>query len=338
MGKSSSAPAAPDPYQSAQAQYQFGTQAAAYNKALGAGTTIGPTGQQTMRQTGTDPNTGAPIYTNTTSLSPAQQAIFNLQQANQTTSGQTAAGLAGQAQRSLGQPLPGNVAPTSVQMGINTANVPGIIGAGDLNNFTRQQQQAAYANQTQYLDPQFGQQKEQLDAQLQNAGAHPGDPAYNNAMTLFNNQKQQAYQSAFNNSQQTGLAAQQALYGESANTNQQMFGQSAAEQQAANAAAGQQYGQELQGLQTQLALRDQPLNEYNAAEGGVSANLPSFGLGGSGGGGGGGAVSAPDIMQAFQNQYQGQLAGYNANVASTNADVGAGASLAASYLMYLALA
>jgi hypothetical protein len=34
-------------------------------------------------------------------------------------------------------------------------------------------------------------------------------------------------------------------------------------------------------------------------------------------------------MSAFQNQYQGQLAGYNANVASTNTDIGAGASLAA---------
>jgi hypothetical protein len=332
MGKGS-APAAPDPYQSASAQYQYGTQAAAYNKALGSGTTVTPTGQQTQQQTGTDPKTGAPLYTTTQSLTPAQQAIFNLQQGNQTETGQTASSLAGQAQQSLGQPLPGNVAPTSVQMGINASGVPGIAGAGDLASFTNQSRDAAYQQQSQYLDPQYAQGQEQLDAQLRNSGAHPGDPAYDNAMKLFTNQKQQAYQSAFNNANQQGLAEQQSLYGESANTNQQMFGQSAAEQAAANQAAGQQYGQELQGLNTSLALRDQPLNEYNAAEGGVSANLPSFGLGGSGGGSGGG-VSAPNFMDALNTQYQGQLAGYNANVATSNADTSTIGSLAAMAAMY----
>ena len=173
MGKGS-APAAPDPYTSAAAQYQYGTEAAAYNKALGSGTTVTPVGQQTQVQTGVNPQTGAPIYTTTSSLSAPQQQIFNAQQTAQQTGGQTLDSLAGQAQHSLEQPVPQNVAQTPVQAQINTSGVPGIIGANDLSGFTNQAQQASYQQQTQYLDPQFQQQQEQLDAQLRNSGAQPG--------------------------------------------------------------------------------------------------------------------------------------------------------------------
>jgi len=38
-------------------------------------------------------------------------------------------------------------------------------------------------------------------------------------------------------------------------------------------------------------------------------------------------------MSAFNNQYAGQLANYNANTASTNTDIGAAASLLAMFLM-----
>lgn len=325
MGKSS-APAAPDPYTSAAAQAQFGEQAASYNAALNNVNQVGPTGSSSWKVTGTSP-TGAPEYTQTQSLSPQEQGIFNQAQQNQQTSGQTAGNLAQQTQQSLSQPLPTNPNAPAVQMQINSSGVPGIIGANNLNQYTQQQQQAAYANQEQYLQPQLQQQQEQLDNQLRQSGAQPGSAAYNNAMQLFNNQQQQEQTNAYNNSFQTGLQAQQSLYGESANTNQQMFGQAAAGQQAYNAAGSQQYGQELQGIQEQLALQQTPLNEYNALESGVGSNLPSFGLGGASGTGAG--TQAPNISQAFQNQYEGQLAGYNANVASTNTDVGAGASIAA---------
>ena len=337
MGKGS-APSAPDPYQSAGAQFQYGTQAAAYNKALGNTNTVGPTGSTTYQQTGTGAY-GAPEYTQTTTLNPQQQQILNEQEANSIASGQTAGSVAGQAQKNLESPITGfstSVAPTSVQGQINTSGVSAIPGANDLSGFTQQAQDASYKNQTQYLDPQFSQGQEQLDAQLRNSGAQPGSTAYDNAMLNFNNQKQQAYQSADNNAVQQGLAEQQALYGEGANTNQQEFGQAAAEQQGANSAAGQQFGQELEGAgfgnQASTALRDLPLNEYDALEGGLGTSGPSFGLGGSGGSGSGG-VSAPDIMSAFNNQYAGQLANYNAGVSTTNAGIGALSSLAALALL-----
>jgi hypothetical protein len=290
------------------------------------------------------PQAAPPTYTQTTQLSPAQQELLNLQEGNQISAGMSAGNLAAQTAASTANPLAlqTGVANTPVQSQINTSGVPGIAGAGNLAGFTDQAQNATYQQQTQYLNPQFAQEKEQLQAQLTNQGAQPGDAAWNNAMTLFNNQQQQAYQSASNNAVEQGLAEQQALYGESANTNQQLFGEAATQGQFANEAAGQRFGQELQGAgfgNSALIQQQQlPLQEYLALNGQTAAGgTPSFGLAGGGSGGAGG-VQAPDIMSAFNNQYQGELANYNAGVASTNADVGAGASLASSYLMYLALA
>lgn len=213
-----------------------------------------------------------PNYTEQFNLSPAEQSLFNLNQIGELGVGGTSAGAAA--------------------TGGYKTSVP---GASDIPAFTTEAQRAAYNQQTQYLDPQFQQQYEQLDAQLRNSGAHPGDPAYDNQMKLFENQRQQAYTNAFNNSVGAGLSEQQALFGESL--------------------GGAEFGNQ-------------------AIEGGLAetgfGGAPSFGLGG---GGGGGSVSAPDIMSAFQNQYAGSLANYNANVATTNADTSALASLAALYFL-----
>jgi hypothetical protein len=329
MGKSS-APAAPDPYQSAAAQYEYGTEAAAYNKALGSGSTITPTGTTSQVQTGVNPQTGAPVYTTTESLTAPQQQILNEQQAGQVTSGATGEALASEAQRQLESGVPQNAAATPVQAQINTSGVPQIAGADDLGGFTGEAQQAAYNTGEMYLQPQIQQQQQQEDATLRNEGAQPGSEAYNNAMEDLSLQQQQEQEGVENTAVNQGLTEQQALYGESANTNQQLFGEATTEQQAANAAAGQQFGQEEQGLGSEIQLQELPLQEYGAIESGVNPSLPSMGLTGSGGAG----TSAPDIMSAFQNQYQGQLAGYNANTASSNADIGAGASLAAAAIMY----
>lgn len=318
MGKES-APAAPNPYQSAQAQYQYGTQAAAYNKALNSTDVSGPTGSTSYNITGYDPTTGAPIYTQTNTLTaPEQQMLGEGQQAT-ITAGQ-------EAQGALGQKLPSNVAPTPVQGQINTSGVSAIPGAGNLAGFTDEAQNAAYSTGEMYLQPQIQQQQQALDTQLRNSGAQPGSEAYNNAMEDFNLQVQQEQTGVENNAVTQGLQEQQALYGEGANTNQQEFGEAATEQQAANAAAGQQFGESEQSLASGIQLQQLPLQEYESLASG--SQLPSFGLGG-----GQGQVSAPDIMSAFNNQYQGQLAQYNAGVASQNADIGAAASIAAMALM-----
>lgn len=83
------------------------------------------------------------------------------------------------------------------------------------------------------------------------------------------------------------------------------------------------YGLGSTSLQNQLAERNAPISEFEALQGN----------------GAGGNVSAatPDMSGAFNNQYQGALAGYNANTATNNANTQAGTGLLSSYLMYLTL-
>jgi hypothetical protein len=115
------------------------------------------------------------------------------------------------------------------------------------------------------------------------------------------------------------------------NTEQARLGRQQAFQtnQAANAAtmagpqvAGQLYGLGSQALQNQITARNAPLSEYESLlTGAQPAN-----------------AQTPDIMGAFNQQYQGALNAYNAQTASSNAAMGDASSLIGAYLMYLALA
>ena len=97
---------------------------------------------------------------------------------------------------------------------------------------------ALYKANTHYLDPQFAQQQSQLENKLANQGITRGSEAYDNAMLNFNNQKQQAYDSARNNAIAGGMNAAQGMFGMSLQGNQ-----------FANSALGQQFNQSLQGQQ-----------------------------------------------------------------------------------------
>src|ERR1700736_5827706 len=99
MGKSP--PSAPDPYQSASAQYQYGTQAAAYNTALDRPNAVTPYGSSNYSITGHDPQTGAPIYTHTTSLNPTELATLTAQQKGELGLTNTATGVLPQATSSM---------------------------------------------------------------------------------------------------------------------------------------------------------------------------------------------------------------------------------------------
>ena len=270
MGKGS-APSAPDPYQSASAQYQYGTQAARYNAALNNVNQVGPTGSTSFNVTGYDPGTGAPQYTETQSLSAPEQAILSGQQGLQ-LGAQSAAG------QSLGQ----------AQSAIANNPLP---STGQLQDFGSQAQNAAYKAATATMDPYWNQQQEQMDAQLRNSGAHPGDPAYDNAMQAFQANRQSAYGQAENQAFSQGLNAQGQMIS--------------------------QIGQE----------RQIPLNEYEALSGGTQVQgAPQANPATS-------QTSAPDIMSAFNNQYQGQLAKYNAGVSTDNSLMGDAGMLAAAFLM-----
>ena len=154
--------------------------------------TYGPTGSQTFKNEGTDPVTGAPIYSSSTTLSPEQQALYNSNTANQLNQSGFAGNALDQA-RNAYKP-------------INT----------DWQGQQQGTQDALYKQNTQYLDPQFQRQDTALDAKLAAQGAMPGSEAYKNAHAVQSEGENQAYQSARTNaitgaSDQTGKNIQQSI-------------------------------------------------------------------------------------------------------------------------------
>ena len=154
----------------------------------------------------------------------------------------------------------------------------------DLNTARQQVQDALYKRQSSYLDPQFKQQSDALNVQLHNEGLTPGSEPWNVRMDQLGREK------AFN----YGQARNSAIAG------------SLGEMQGNAAAAGQQLSQA-------LALRNQPLNEYNALRAGSQVNMPQFSNAQN-------AQSANTDTAGNQwNAYSGNLNAWNANQQSSNA-------------------
>ena len=127
----------------------------------------------------------------------------------------------------------------------NAGNIQTNLGI-DPQLLNQQTQDALYKANTQYLDPQFAQSQSKMESQLANQGITRGSEAYNNAMLNFNNQKQQAYESARNQAISGATAAAQGMFGMGLQGAQfgnqalgQQFGQYTTAQQLANSAAGQ---------------------------------------------------------------------------------------------------
>lgn len=311
-----SPPAAPDPQVTAQAQTASNQATATSNAELNRINQYTPYGSSTYNVTGNNPD-GTPQYSQTTSLSPGQQNLYDMTLQGEQSLGQTALGQLGNLQSSYSTPfsfggpnVQGSVSPSSID--INSLVDPARI---------QQAQDAAYKSQTQYLDPQFAQQGESLNAQLANQGLQVGDKAYTNATDQFARQKQLAYQGAQDSAVQAGNQEQNTLFGQGLSANNQQFGQNLSSANLNNSASAQ-------ALQQALGLYNQPLNSYNALATGAQVQNPTF-------------SSVPATNQAntdvagitnsaYQNQlarYQQQQSGIN-NLFSLGGSLGAAAILA----------
>lgn len=164
-----------------------------------------------------DPN--QPKTTANVTLSPGQQQLYNQNTQQSIDLNNLAGQLQGRVGTTLDQPLP---------------------TSGDYATTEKNAQDAYYKNQTQYLDPQFKQGQEQLDAKLANQGITAGSEAYNNDQNNFARQKQAAYDTAQNNAILQGPQNAQQLF-------------------ALNSAS-----------------RAQPLNEFNALRSESQVSMPSF--------------------------------------------------------------
>ncbi|OBU84582.1 tail fiber domain-containing protein [Chromobacterium subtsugae] len=307
-GKGGSAPAAPDPTATAAAQTTSNQQTAAYNAALNRTNTYTPLGNSTWTQNGTDPTTGAPIWSQSINLSPGQQHLYdsNMQgsQMMQNTSNQ----LLGNVGSQLSSPVSTNGMP-AVQSSVSTSGMPGYAGpvnGGDLTGLAQNATNASYNSQMSLLQPQMDQANKSLAAQLANQGITPGSEAYNNAMD--NQARQQGFtqSQAANNATLQGMQYQNQLFNQGLqNANLQntaqagLFGIGMQNAQLNNSANQQM-------LQNQLTMRNQPLNELNALRTGSQVQMPNFS------GAPGVSMNPTNTMAATQMAYQGQLNAYNA--------------------------
>lgn len=342
------APAAPDPNKTAQSQYDWGTKTAAYNRALNLQNFSNPFGGQSSQFMGIDPSTGAPMYSTNTYVNPNIQNAIN-QSMGQLGNAQGAADLFKNQLSGYNTDFQneGNWMNQSINdidsarqglLGLNAkySALGNQLNQNQAANAQQQGQDAAYRSQTQYLDPQFAQRQEGLEAKLAAQGLAPGSQAYQNAMQQFGAERQQAYSNAANQAIMTGsqlgaqnlqnqiagISAQAGLLGNQAGLYQNAagmagdrinaIGQRADLTRDQMAAAGQQY---------QAAM--QPYEQLRM----LSQYVPGMqGLGNVG-------VSTPDIAGLMGQQYEGKLGAYNAKQQSNNAMLGTVGSIAATGLM-----
>lgn len=167
MGSSPSAPAAPDPVATANAQTASNKATAISSYGLNATDQVTPYGNLSYSQ-GTPWSDGTPHYTATQTLSPEQQSLYNL---------------GTQTQSNLGN------------IGVEQSDkVRGILNSPfDLNSSINTQQSDIARK---LLDPVWQQRQSAFDTQMANQGVQAGSEAYDNASRDFGMQRDNAYNSA----------------------------------------------------------------------------------------------------------------------------------------------
>lgn len=189
----------PTPPSPADIQAQAGSLATAqqgYNAGAQAGSQYNqtdPYGSLSYAQTGVGPN-GVPTYTASTSYSPVQQGLYNSLTGTQTEAGNQAAS-------TLGFGNYGTISPAQ-QIGNETSGLTGQV----LNN------------ETNYLDPFFQTQSQQLDTQLKNEGLQPGNPAYDNATRSLDTNQGLTVSNFLGNYEPQAFSQATTLYGLPAST------------------------------------------------------------------------------------------------------------------------
>ena len=268
---------------------------------------VGPDGTLSYNQTGsqkyTDPYTGQtydiPQYTQTTTLSQAQQAIKDQTDATKLNLGTAATNESGQLASTLANPfslnnLPAAGDPNSIS-GVPKAQtsfdsggpITMSYGPDDFSADRQNVQDALMAR----LNPQLDLQQHKLQQQLADQGINYGSKAYNDAFTPVNQQRndaQLAVIGAAGTEQQRmmDMAAQQAGFQNAAQ--QQQYTQNLGGASFANASLAQQLAQaqsafnaqntaRSQSMQEQFAARNQPINEVTALMSGSQVSSPVFG-------------------------------------------------------------
>ena len=174
------APAAPDPVKTAAAQAAANKDTAVTQYGLNATNQNTPYGSLTYNQIGTWAD-GTPRFEANTTLSSAEQGLFD-----------------------LGQQTRQNLA----NIGVNQSGKIGQLLDTPFSIDASRGQKLSDINRT-FLDPQWAENEERTRTQLINSGVRPGSEAYDRAMRNFSTDRQRAYDQMFLDSY--GQANQAAL-------------------------------------------------------------------------------------------------------------------------------
>ncbi len=187
MGSTPSPPPVPSPQATAAAQTSENVTTAVANNEMskvpqtdqyGNTTTYNVTGSTPL----TDPMSGAtyqlPNYSETTSMSPANQAIYSAQQGAEKQLANAAGTLGGQINNQIQTPL-------NLSQYQTTANAP---TAADINSYANNSWETPF-------NTSWNIQQQQLDQKLADQGINPGSNAYNQAEFGFTQNQQQAMDS-----------------------------------------------------------------------------------------------------------------------------------------------
>lgn len=223
----------------------------------------------------------------TVTLSPEQQALLNQQNQISQSLGNLGISQLGTVSEIMGKPIDYSGAPsqvTNVQSGplssnvqsgplvssagygsiqdrLDLSKVPELVGGDALGQAMRDAQQAAYNQQTGYLDPRFSQERHDLENKLVQQGVMQNSDAWNRAMGDFERNKTFAYTDAFNNSVGLGNAAQSQLFNQGLAANQNAYGQALGSGQFANQAQAQGFGQSMSNAQLANQAQGQMFNQ-----------------------------------------------------------------------------
>jgi len=192
---------------------------------------------------------GQDQWTQTTTLSPEQQRLYDLTTQGQTTYGETANALLSGVKDQLSQPV---------------------------NTDWEAERERVLAAQRSRLDPFYAQQEEALRQRMRNSGLSEGSEGWEREFRNFNQGRNDALL-------------------------------------AADLRAGDTVGQ---GIQQTAALRGMPLNEASALLSGGQVQVPQLQNTPQVG------VAPTDAMGAYNQQYQGQMAAWQAQQESANAGMG----------------
>lgn len=169
----------------------------------------------------------------------------------------------------------------------------------------------AYWNkQKGLLDKAFGEQGERLDQKLANQGLPMGSEAYGQEMDRYETGRADAYTRAAQDAVQLGAQEDQRKFGQAMAERGQYFSDLGA--------LGSEESRRSALKQGELGtVANEQQRQYNMIA--SALGMPQGGFVPSGGGGAIDPTQAFQMNQAGQNaKYQGQLAGYNADVASAN--------------------